>query len=283
MSGSNPLERCLLHEHDAMNTTFTLRVLDMNEHDARGLAWQCFDRIDALEGKLSRFIEGSDISRINAMKAGETLYLNEDSHACLLLAMKAAAATHGLFDVTQGARIQHRKDGLSGNEPEVCGRLLVHPDNPAVTCEVAGRQIDLGGIGKGFALDCLREILEQWKVSAALVCAGASSMLGYGPVAWPVEFPGSQQRVRLDLISGGLSASGVEMQGSHLVHPWGDEAMPARPCERVWVVADDAASAEVWSTALMLLDPVEMPEALEGVAGLREVHIQRDGAIERVL
>ena len=71
-----------------MNTTFSLRLRGLDEATARGMARECFDQLDFLETQLSRFIEGSDVSRINQMQAGETLYLSETCHQCLLLALR---------------------------------------------------------------------------------------------------------------------------------------------------------------------------------------------------
>ncbi|MDX1680917.1 MAG: FAD:protein FMN transferase [Akkermansiaceae bacterium] len=276
------LSQAFLHEHEAMNTTFTLRLLGLDGPSARSLAQLCTERVDQLESQLSRFAEGSDVSRINVLPDGETLYISEATHQCLLQAMEAAAATHGLFDITLGRRIEHRKSGADGPPPELHGQLVIHPDVPAVTCDRAGREIDLGGIGKGFALDQLRELLVDWGAKGALVTAGASSMLAYGEGAWPIELGGREQGQRLMLEGKSLSVSGTAIQGSHLVHPWGEEAMPRQPCERVWVVADSAAMAEVWSTALMLLELEEFEQALEGVPGIDQVHAQRDGKVRRV-
>ena len=146
---SDPLKDAFVHEHEAMNTTFTIRLLGMDDHSARSLAQLCIEKIDLLEGQLSRFRMGSDVSQINVLPEGETLYISEECHDCLVQAMEAAAQTHGLFDITLGKRIEHRKEDKEGPMPELEGRLKIHPDTPAVTCEVAGRQIDLGGIAKG--------------------------------------------------------------------------------------------------------------------------------------
>lgn len=271
-----------VHEHEAMNTTFSIRLLGMDGASARSLAQLCIEKIDQLEGQLSRYMEGSDVSRINALSRGETLYISEATHQCLLLAMEAARQTQGLFDITLGKRIEHLKQGNESPIPELHGRLKVHPDVPAVSCEEAGREIDLGGIGKGFALDQLRQLLIDWECQAALLCAGASSMLAYGSATWPVELGGKRGK-RIELQAMSLSASGKGIQGSHLLHPWGEEAMPAEPCDRVWVMAECAATAEVWSTALMLLEPAEFAEALCAVSGVHQVYAQREGQITCVM
>ncbi len=61
------------------------------------------------------------------------------------------------------------------------GRLTIHPDIAAVTCDEPGREIDLGGIGKGFALDQLRQILLDWGAEGGLLTAGASSLARLRP------------------------------------------------------------------------------------------------------
>lgn len=283
MKPSNPLEESRVYEHEAMNTTFVLRLLGMEEFAARSLAQHCFDLIDRLEGQLSRFLEASDVARINRLPKGETLYISEECHQCLLLAMNAAVQTHGLFDITLGSRIEHQKSGADGPVPELTGRLTVHPDVPAVSCEEPGRNIDLGGIGKGFALDQLRGLLNEWEPDGALLSAGASSIMACGKRPWPIQLGGSDSGVRVVLESCSLSASGTGIQGSHLVHPWGEEAMPQHPSERIWVLADSAATAEAWSTALMLVELEEIPEVIEGCTDVSRVYAERDGQVMQVI
>lgn len=269
--------------HEAMHTTFRLRICEADAAVARGMARECFDQLEFLETRLSRFIEGSDVSRINRMAAGETLYISEACHRCLVSALQAYQATGGLFDITLGRRIEHRKSGAAGPPPPLTGTLVVHPDVPAVTCGEPGREIDLGGIGKGFALDELHRLLLDWGCEGALLSAGASSMLAFGREAWPVDLASDEEVLRVELRDGALSASGTGVQGAHILHPAGDEAMPAFPVMRIWTTAPNAALAEVWSTALMLLAVEEIPEFLEGESAVTSVFADRGRGVERVL
>lgn len=282
MTSSDLLADARLVTHEAMNTTFALRLRGLDDETARGLMSECIHRIDSLEARLSRFIDGSDVSRINRMEAGETLYLSEECHQCLLLALDAYVATAGLFDITLGRRIEHRKAASDEPLPPVLGRLTIHPDVPAVTCEEAGREIDLGGIGKGFALDQLKRFLDEWGVEDALLAAGASSLLGIGPQSWPVDLAGDGGALRIQLVNESLSASGTGIQGSHIVHPGGDDFMPVRSCRRVWATAETAAMAEVWSTALMLVEADEIPAWVESSEGIGRVFVEIDGAIRSI-
>ena len=278
MNACLPFPDARLFEHEAMHTTFSLRLRGMAEADARDIAKLSFDLLDSLEARLSRFIEDSEISRINRMHAGETLYLSEATHQCLLLALDAYLRTGGLFDITLGARIEHAKSGGATPAPDLRGRLIIHPDVPAVTCEEPGRELDLGGIGKGFALDQLHALLGEWGAQDALLSAGASSMLAFGPTAWPADLAGAETR-RIQLANRSLSASGTGIQGAHIIHPAGTGSMPADSSTRVWVLAPTAAMAEVWSTALMLVPPAEIPDLISNEPLIREVHIEVDGAL----
>ena len=282
MSASAPLPDAHLFTHDAMNTTFSLRFRGVDAVTAQGMARECCDQLDYLESRLSRFVEGSDVARINRLHTGQTLYLSEACHRCLLLAMDAYRLTGGLFDVTLGSHIEHRKARAAGPPPAIAGRLTIHPDVAAVTCQSPGRELDLGGIAKGFALDELRQVLTEWGAPDALLAAGGSSLLAFGPTAWPVDLTGELESARVYLSNQALSASGSAIPGSHIVHPGGAQAMPPRPCQRVWVLAPSAALAEIWSTALMLVDPAQMAAALAGQADLAGVYTERGGHVARV-
>lgn len=271
-----------LFPHEAMNTTFHLRICEEDESTARSMARECFEHLDFLEARLSRFIDGSDVSRINQMQAGEILYISQSCHECLLIALAAHQQTGGLFDITLGRRIEHRKSAGPGPLPGLTGKIMIHPDVAAVTCEEHGREIDLGGIGKGFALDQLQQILTEWGAQGALLAAGASSLLAFGPQSWPVELAGSGASTRITLHNEALSASGTGIQGSHILHPAGDAALPVAPCDRVWVTAPTAALAEVWSTALMLLDPTDIADFIAGNRSIRSVHIDRCREIQTI-
>lgn len=257
--------------HEAMKTTFTLRFADVSEEDAKGVTRECFELVDRLENALSRYREGSEVWQINHMRAGQTLYLSDACHRCLLKALDGWQATGGLFDITQGRRIEHRKALDEGPLPEICGSLSVHPDVPAITCVEEGRELDLGGIGKGFALDEVANLLTEWEMGNVLLAAGGSSLLAMGEAEWPVELTGDGGAMKLSLCNEALSASGTGIQGAHIVHPGGEGGVPDYGYKRVWVAAPSAAAAEVWSTAVMLVPPGDLEKWLAEGGDFRRV------------
>lgn len=253
--------------HEAMRTTFHIRFAAPSPH-AGDIARDCFDLIDFLEARLTRYRPESDIARINELPAGEKLYISPETHTCLLRALALYQDTAGLFDITLGCQIRHRKEDREGHPPEPKGKLLIHPDEPAVTCIEPGRELDLGGIGKGFALDSLVEKLAEWDAPPALLSAGASTHLTWGDAEWPTKLETDHSVRTLDLKNAALSASGTEIQGAHIVHP---DAGGLLVEGRVWVLADSATTADAWSTALILCPHDETREFVKGAPGIREV------------
>jgi FAD:protein FMN transferase len=254
-------------QHEAMRTTFHIRFAESTPN-GDAIAKQCFDQIDFLEARLSRYRQDSDIARINLLPAGETHFISIETHQCLLRAIELYQQTAGLFDITLGRQIRHRKDSLDGPAPEAKGQIIIHPDKPAVTCVEPGRELDLGGIGKGFALDSLHTVMEEWDAPSALLSAGSSTHLTWGPAPWPMRLESDQGVRNLELKNASLSASGTEIQGSHIVHPDAEGLLAEG---RAWVVAKDATTADAWSTALILCPHEETREFVHGAPGILEV------------
>lgn len=269
-----------LFQHEAMKTTYTLRICCDDPALANSLGCECIDRIDELEQKLSRYREGGDVYRINRMTAGQTLHVSEECHECLLTAMEACVHTGGLFDPTLGAMIEHRKKGRAGTAPTPSGRLIVHPDTPAVTCDSPGRVIDLGGIGKGFTLDQLKSLLTGWGIDGALLSSGASTHLATGGPAWPIDLTSEHDSLRVMLRGEALSASGTTIQGSHIVHPQVKTETSTQQPTRIWSRSPTAAFSDAWSTALLLMSPEETEHAPDADSMLTAVYVEQAGRLK---
>jgi thiamine biosynthesis lipoprotein len=261
MSEVPAMPPCIHFAHDAMNTTYHLRIPEGDPKHLQTVSQICFDELDLLESQLSRFVEGSDVSRINQMQAGERLFLSDACYDCLRRALELHQETGGLFDITLGAQIEHLKSGAEGEAPPISGSLAIAPDRPLVECLEPGRQIDLGGIGKGFALDRLQQILIEWEIESALISAGASTQLAHGSIAWPVRLSGDHGSVTIGLKQAALSASGIGIQGSHIVHPDASVRPGAGlPYTRVWLIDPSATAADAWSTSIMLMTPEQIAQ-----------------------
>lgn len=248
----------------------------------KSLTSECIERIDELERKLSRYIDGGDVFRINRLNKGETLHISQECHECLLQSIEASIHTAGLFDPTLGNIIEHRKRGFSSATPQLTGQLSVHPDKPAVTCMEPGREIDLGGIGKGFTLDQLALLLKEWDIESALLSAGASTHLALGNHTWPIDLSGEHDVLRVHLNNTALSASGTTIQGCHIVSADTQRDLSEQTPTRIWALSDSAAFSDAWSTALMLMTPDEMANAPQTGSQLSTVYLEQDGTITSI-
>lgn len=247
-----PIPKTHNFTHEAMKTVFQLRLNSDDAALAKNAALNCFERLDAIEAALSRYIPGSDIWQINHLQTGESLFVSEDCYQCLVLAMRVGQATDGRFDVTLGRLIEHRKTAADTARPALEGQLLVDDARPQVHCVEHGREIDLGGIGKGYALDVMALLCRDWGIAGGLLSAGASTQLAFGSEAWEVTLRGDHHQHQVELRNNALSASGTAIQGSHIVTPAGSETQ--YPHNRAWVRTTSAAMADALSTAALLTE-----------------------------
>ena len=252
------------YTHEAMKTTFTLRLIHAQADHAHDAANQAFALIDEIENALSRYISGSDVSQINSMQSGQSLFISETCYECMRIALKIYIDTDGLFDITLGRQIEHEKNKLKGIAPALEGQLMVDPDRPAIHCVEAGREIDLGGIGKGYALDRIAPLLRGLGIKGGLVSAGTSTLLACGESAWKVELTGSRDMPIVELKNQALSVSGDEIQGSHNVSPRRTKFTHYAHA-RVRVIHEEAACADAWSTACLLMTENELETAKDRI------------------
>lgn len=266
-------------EHKAMKTTFKLRLQHPDKKQANNAALCAIEVIDEVENKLSRYMEGSDVWQINHMEAGQTLFLSDLCYECLCLSLEACAETSGLFDITLGRLIEHQKRNEEGPLPVLAGQLAMVPDKPAIHCNEPGREIDLGGVGKGFALDQAKKVVREWDIESGIISAGASTHLAFGKQPWTIGLSGKNETREISIKEQALSASGTGIQNEHIISPTGNREAYRHP--RVWVVHASAAWADIWSTAAMLMHGDELKAHARQLAGLY-IENPESGCVETI-
>jgi len=227
-----------------------------------------FAEIDRLEQKLSRYRENSDVSRINRLSAGESIRVSPETIACLEQCRELHELTHGAFDITVGPLVDHWRSGGSGeSRPLRIGweAITLDPRRRLVALTQTPITLDLGGYGKGYALDRMSQRLREWEISHFLGHSGQSTYLGADSdgsrTGWQITaqdpaHPGRQVGKAL-LRNQALSASGME-KGRHIIDP--RTGNPVTHCAASWCVAPDAAKADALSTAFMVMSPAEIVE-----------------------
>ena len=233
---------------EIMKAVFSLRF-DAPESEARRLravAEEMFDEIRRLESLLSRFIEDSDVAQINRLSNGESVVVAPETFHCLELAEEATQLTDGYFDVA------YLSSSVDGTERPFS--LLTKPHR--VRSEVESLQIDLGGIGKGFALDHVKPTPLSYGYSRVLLCADSSTMLALAP---PENEPGWEVLVdehRQALSNKAVSCSGTSIRGEHVFDV--KRRVWASQSKRCWIFALTAALADAFSTAALTMTAEEI-------------------------
>ncbi len=210
----------------AMATEFGILCVHEDQRYAEQAAAAAFDLVEKLERDLTSFRDSSDISRINHLRPGNTATVSHWTMECLLLAKHFYDETGGAFDVSLGSgfeAVDLQPDGFSVRIHSDCVRL------------------NLGGIGKGYALDRARELLEEWDIRQALLHGGYSSVLALeappGREGWSltISVPGADPPQVLERITArrqAWSASGIR-KADHIVDPRTGKAVQHRAA--AWV------------------------------------------------
>jgi thiamine biosynthesis lipoprotein len=255
---------------EAMATTFEIWIAGLDKVYAGQAAEAAFDKIKHIESLLNLFDPGSEIGRINRLRPGQSMRIGVEVFECLRLSVRIHEITQGAFDISLGSLLEYGHDLLGKSIQKPFGREFLPFDLSASKegfkiriRENASEKtiLDLGGIGKGFALDKTLEVLSDWDIENMLIHGGTSTALarGYaeGPLhGWPVGVGGDWKcpamPVSIILHNRSLSGSGTEVKGKHIYDP--KNGSPAEGHKSVWVSYPSASFSDALSTAFMVMN-----------------------------
>jgi len=274
-------EGVLRYQHRAMATMFEIMVADEDPAFAAGVALAAFEEIDRLEQDLSRYSANSDVARINNLSPYGSVQVGLDTFQCLRLSRQFWEETGGAFDSTLGALMNcwvgKDKSLLRPSLEEIAratersGMSLLELDEAAMAVRVQGSVpiVDLGAIGKGYAVDRVVELLKEWGVESALVHGGTSSAYAFGDLpqkeGWPVTLSNPLQVSEIletvNLKAEGLGGSGIT-KGRHIIDPRSFRPVEGR--RAAWVLSDSATKSDAVSTACMVMSREEIETYVAG-------------------
>jgi|GEM_PF-197903 len=253
----SPVTSGCLHrfEHVAMGCLWELYLAEADGKYAAQAASAASSELDRLEAELSRFMSDSDIARINAAPVGRPVRVGPATYECLELALRVHRQTAGAFDITLAAPRDHAAQAAEGQP-----RLTLDRHTRSATRHAEDVVVDLGGIGKGYALDQLGRVLRAWRIKAGLAHCGQSTVLVWGstpPGGWPIGLRDPHatdaELATVYVSSGSLSGSANVLHDGHVVDP--RTARPACGALAAWAMAPTAGLADAFSTAFLVLGP----------------------------
>jgi thiamine biosynthesis lipoprotein len=252
--------------------------------DAMDVALAALDRVDALEAQLTVYRETSEIMEINRRAAREALVVEPRLFDLLHYACQLHAETAGAYDITSGPLSKvwgfYRRQGQLP-EPQALAEALARVGSQHVELSLPdqtirfrcdGMELNLGSIGKGYALDRATEVLAAAGMEHFLWHGGRSSILARGSqgsrpdAGWLVSIgdpvrPGKTlAQVRLRDRALGTSGCGTQFfrhggrRYGHILDP--RTGWPAEGMLSATAVAPTAAQADALATVFYVLGPV---------------------------
>ncbi len=260
---------------------------------------EAFKEIARLDDVMSDYKADSALSRLNQSAHFQAQTVPHDLYRVIAESEKYSRLSDGKFDITVGPLAALWKAVIRG-EPlpsaaeqeklRACVDYrnieLLPPDQ--IEFHSPCLQVDLGAIGKGYALDRAVEVLRASGVSNALLNAGGSSFYAMGRPSgqngWVLNLsdPSKKWNPQVTLTDESVSTSeqtprNVLLKNSpgHIIDP--EKGVPVRSSLAVSVVAKTATASDALSTTLLLVGPEAGKNLVEKVADIAAVWISVDG------
>ena len=261
------------------------------------LAW-----VATFEARYSRFLPDSWVSQINERAGGDWIELDPEAHQLLGLCSQLVFLTRGILDPSSLPliRLWDWKQARVPSDPEIeaartlTGWKQVQLAPGRIRLPRAGMAIDLGGVGKEFAVDQVILLLASLGIRSALVDFGADiRVLGLphdGRPAWKIglEDPRNPGLAWTHLVvrEGAVATSGDYIRGftsgsrrfGHILDP-----RTGRPVDNrvlaASVLAPSCTQAGMLSTALCVMGPEEGRRLLASSPGVEGCIFSTDGIV----
>ncbi|MDZ4780136.1 MAG: FAD:protein FMN transferase [Planctomycetia bacterium] len=261
-------------------------LLNAGQHNAGPtLAMQALDLIEELEAQLTIYRDSSEVLEINCTAAERPVVVEERLFELLQRAVALHRDTQGAYDITAGPLSKawgfFRRQGEVPNEAALAEalakvgseKLTLDAERQTIALAQPGVELNLGAIGKGYALDRCAELLLEGGVDNFLIHGGQSSILARGARAtgrpdeqgWSISIgdplrPGKSM-LEFPVVDRAVGTSGTQFQFfrhageryGHIIDP--RTGWPAKGVLSCTVLAPTAAEADALSTAFFILGP----------------------------
>ena len=269
------LERSL----DTMGTTYTVTLYGTDQYRLDSAIDDAFDEAKRLDDLLSNYRPESEWSRVNRGAYNAPVPVSAELYDLLDRCLDYSRRSEGAFDITVGPlmkiwgfyknteRIPHQAEIRSALDR--IGYQHIHLDPKAHTVRFdAPVDIDPGGIGKGYAVDRMADILRRDGVTSGLISAGRSSIYAIGAPpsesrGWHILLPNPRDPRKtvweIYLKNESMSTSGTTEKFfvaggktySHLMDP--RTGNPVQGMLAVSVVAPKTLDSEAWTKPYFVL------------------------------
>jgi len=285
-----------------MGTVFEVVMYDTSAERADQAMDATLEEIVRLDWVMSDYKPDSELSRLNRTAHFQAQKVSPDLYRVMTESLRYSKLSDGKFDVTIAPLADRWKAVLRGKpvpSPEVEQALracvgyekvqMIPPDE--IEFHSPCMRIDLGSIGKGYAVDRAAEILRARGIKIALINAGGSTFYGMGAppgsAGWVVHLRDPSQKIdpQVTLRENSVSTSeqtpksllGNEPAG-HIIDP--QDGMPLKTRYALSVVAMTGTASDALSTTLLLVGPEKGKALVEGIKDAAAIWVSPEGHTE---
>ncbi len=285
-----------------MGTVFEIAAYDQSSEHASNAIEKAFQEIVRLDDQLSDYKPDSALSALNRSAHFHAEKVPSDLYHVVEQAVRFSQLSDGRFDISVAPWVNLWKAALRGEgmpsrapQEEIRSCVgyekieLIPPDR--IRFRSSCLQLDLGAIGKGYAVDRAVKVLRSLGIRDALVNAGGSTIFAMGSppdkTAWLVHLrdPSNKIDPQVMLKDGSVSTSeqtapsllGNDSAG-HIIDP--DTGMPLRTVFAVSAVSRTATESDALSTTLLLLGPTRGKALIKSMADVSAIWISHEAQVE---
>jgi FAD:protein FMN transferase len=283
----------------AMGTVFEIVAYNDSVARASSAIDQALDEVVRLDKVLSNFKPQSDLSRMNREARFHPVRIPADLYKVIETSLTYSRLSDGAFDVSVGPLVDLWKAALAGRATPSGAELarartcvgyekivLMPPDQIEFRSDCM--RLDLGAVGKGYAVDRAMEILHANGIERAYIDAGGSTIYGMGAPpnhdGWLVHLrdPSNRLDPQVKLMTNSVSTSeqtaASTLEGDspgHIVDP--ASGTPLRTGYAVSVTAKSATASDALSTTLLLLGPEKGVALVARLKDVSAIWVSADG------
>jgi thiamine biosynthesis lipoprotein len=286
----------LVHQQRfAMGTMFDIIVYHASRPDAERAIDKALTEIVRLDQVLSHYKADSDLAKLQRDGRGAPVPVEPSLYDVIQESIRFSRDSAGAFDVTVAPLLRVWKTaGAEGRKPsasEIAAARrcvgyeqieVIAPDR--IRLRSACVELDLGGIGKGYAVDRAIAVLKAGGIRHGLVNAGGSSITAIdappGSKGWPVTV-GARKVLLLRDSSMSTSEQNAEILDPRTGSPAAITIHKGRESgsAAVSVMTRSGTAADALSTALVILPIAEGMKLLERFPDASAFWLSRDGAV----
>lgn len=283
----------------AMGTVFEIVIYDDDSAKAEAAASAALDEAVRLDYVMSNYKPDSELSQMNRTAQFQPVHISRELYDIIEQSLFYSRISDGQFDISVGPVVDLWKAALAGGpvpsaaEQADANRCvgykkieLMPPDRIQFHSDCM--RLDLGSIGKGYAVDSMVDLLKARGIRRAYIDAGGSTIYGLGsPTSgntWSVRLrdPSAkllpQTRLANSSVSTSEQSAPSTLQGDtpgHIVLP--STGRPLRTRYAVSVTSQSATASDALSTTLLLLGPTKGAALVKTLHGVSAIWIDANG------